>query len=155
MYSAAILAAALMLQPAADSAAVVTESIFLSVMQTPGGEVVRESTRIPYRPGDSCFGWGLRVEPQDRERTFEEVLRLPAPATNFGGDDGTQVEVSPDRTTATVRHNLAAGQTEIESSWCIAPGDPLGAYHIIVYDGSRPIHRFDFDVVQDEAVPVT
>ncbi len=154
MHAAAILAAALMLQPAADSAAVVTESIFISVLRTPGGEVVRESTRIPYRPGDSCFSWGLRIAPQDRERIFEEVLRLPAPATDFGGNGETEVQVSADRSTATVRHTLAAGQSEIEGSWCIAAGDPLGAYQISVTDGARQIHRFDFDVVQDEAVPV-
>ena len=154
MYTAALLAAALMVQPAADGASAVVDSYFVGVLRTPGGEAVTETTNIPYRPGDSCFSWGLRIEPQDRERTFEEVLRLPGPATDFSGDGETQVEVSQDRTSATVQHPLAAGQSEIGGSWCIAPGDPLGEYRITVSDGATVIHSFDFDVVPDQAVPV-
>src|SRR5215208_6780163 len=113
MYTVAMFAAALMIQPAADATSAVVDSYFVGVLRSPGGDAVTETTNIPYRPGDSCFGWGLRIEPQDRERTFEEVLRLPAPATNFGGDGEFEVEVSQDRTSATVQHPLAAGQSEI------------------------------------------
>lgn len=150
---AALLALSLMLQPADRT--VVLESLFVSVLRTPQGEIVRETRQIPYFPGESCFSWVLMIEPQERERQLGEVLQLPAPGTQFGGDTDVEVEVSDDRTRARVEHNLKPGESEVGGSWCIAPGDPLGEYQIIVSDGPNVIHRFDFNVIAGEIAPVT
>ncbi len=35
---------------------------------------------------------------------------------------------------------------ELSNAWCVAEGDPQGAYSISVYTGEKLLHRFDFTV---------
>jgi len=147
-------AALAMLQPAdKDNGTEVTDADFYAT--TRAGDRVEPTDRILYRPGDSCWEWVVYVEPVDRERSFTEVLRLPAPAPDWTSEDTPDfhVQVAPDRPSASVQHGLAAGENEIGGSWCIAAGDPLGDYRITVSEGEREIMRFDFHVVPDEADP--
>ena len=156
MHSLLAFAAMLALQGAdKDAGAEVTDADFYAVMTTPGGDRIEHTDRILYRPGDSCWEWVIDVAPEDRERHFEEVLQLPGPASDWssGETPELEVEVAPDHQSARVDHVLPAGATEFSGSWCIAAGDPLGAYAIRVSDGEQEIMRFDFDVVPDEPDP--
>lgn len=148
-------AALAMPQPDSGHANEVTDADFYAVLTTPAGERIEHTDRILYRPGDSCWEWVVNVEPADRARRFTEVLLLPGPASDFSSDEAPEirVEVAPDRRSARVEHDLSAGENEIGGSWCIAVGDPLGAYAITVSDGDRELMRFDFTVVPDEVDP--
>ena len=155
MHSAFILSALLMVQPSPAPTNVVA-SQFLVYSRSIGEPSVEETTQVPYRPGDSCFDWGLLIEVQFRDRSFTEVMQLPAPASDIGSDDeDVQIHVSTDRTSARVEHDFAAGETELAGNWCVAPGDPLGRYTITVSEGARVLHRFDFEVVPDSEAPET
>jgi hypothetical protein len=126
-----------------------------SVIRDPGGDQIRETNRIPYRPRISCFEWVLEMMPVGRERVFSEVLELPGAATDWTSEDGVPVEVAADGGSATVEHRLAADAGALGGSWCLAPGDPLGTYQVTVREGGRVIHHFDFEIVADRAIADT
>ncbi|MGZ8361360.1 MAG: hypothetical protein ACXWUX_12635 [Allosphingosinicella sp.] len=154
--TAAFLAAALLLQSQpADSGKSTLRARTFSVMQTPDGDLVTETSRIPYRPRASCFAWVLEMLPADGERIFSEVLQLPDAAPDWTSDEGLEVDVSADGRSGAIEHRLPAGESELSSSWCIAPGDPLGAYQVTVREGDRLLHRFDFQIVVDGDVDET
>ena len=138
-----------------DAGDEVTNTDFYTIMTTPAGERVEHSDRILYRPGESCWEWVVTVEPTEKERRFTEMLEMPGTAADWSSDETPEfhVEVEPDHRTARVEHVLPAGESDVSGSWCIAAGDPLGAYAITVSDGDRELTRFDFDVVPDEADP--
>ena len=157
--TALFLAAAALLaqgEPAATDKSILDARTF-SVQRTPDGDAVEESNLVPYRPGISCFEWVMLFEPRDDARDFSEVLELPGASSDWSSDeaDAPAVEVSADGSSGTVAHRLEAGETELGSSWCLAPGDPLGTYHVTVREGGRVIRRFDFRIVVDEDAPDT
>lgn len=151
--TALFLAAFMLLQ--ADSAErdkSVLDARTFAVERSPEGDRITESSRVPYRPGVSCFEWVLLLAPREDARNFRELLELPGVATDWSSvdEEAPPATVSDDGSSATVEHRLEAGQSELGSSWCIAPGDPLGTYHVTVREGDRVIHRFDFQIVVDE-----
>lgn len=107
------------------------------------------TTHIPYEPIMSCYRWVLRVEPQHRLVPLREVFQLPAPAKQWGGVDGdpeSPTSVAGDRSGATTQLLDSIEDGELSNSWCVADGDPQGAYTISVFAGEQLLHRFDFTV---------
>ena len=121
----------------------------VSVSDGEGNERSMEADVVPYLPERACFGWRIRFAEAPPLVRYREVLKLPeAPAFWSGENDAYSPHVySADRTTATTEQ-FAAPDPEgwIESAWCIAEGDPVGAHSIDVYIDDRHVKRFDFEV---------
>jgi hypothetical protein len=108
----------------------------------------RETSVVPLRTGQ-CYGWVIRVTPEERTVTIREVFELPGPG-NWGSSSG-------DRTSA-VSHNgrisvsefqMPLGGGTIMDSWCVAEGDPAGPHRIRVYHGETLLHDFHFTLVPE------
>jgi len=138
------------LNPGQAAAATVEAAEFVvAITDDDGNARSIEADIVPYLPGRACFGWQLRFADAPGVIQYREILKLPeAPAFWSGeGDSYSTHSYSADRTTATTEA-FAAPDAEgwIYSSWCIAPGDPVGAHSIEVYIDDELVRRFDFEV---------
>lgn len=120
----------------------------VSVGDGEGSERSIASTLVPYLPDRACFGWRIRLAEAPPVLRLREVLRLPEPPLFWSGEDD---EYSPhvfsaDRTTATTETFAAPKDGWIESRWCIAEGDPVGAHSIDVFIEGELVRHFDFEV---------
>ena len=108
------------------------------------------TTRVPYQPGRACYAWTIRVRPEQRLVAIREEFVLPAPAREWNSDADGTFTVAPDRRSAV--STLAEGLDDglLTNGWCVADGDPLGAYRIRVYDGETLLGQFDFAVTLGE-----
>lgn len=107
------------------------------------------TTRIPFEPGISCYRWVLRVKPGKQVVPLREILTLPAPAAHWGGVDGdpeSATSLTSDRSVGTTSLLDSIDDGELSNRWCVAEGDPEGAYSIEVHTGDRLLHRFEFTV---------
>ncbi len=136
----ALLAAA---QPA-ESAPTVTGSLFYA--QQNGQTEIRETTTIPLRAGQ-CYGWALRVEPEQRSVAIREVFELPGPG-NWNVGEQTSA-VARNARTAVTQFDAPLGEGLITHGWCVAEGDPTGPHRIRVYHGETMLHEFRFTVVTE------
>ncbi|HYD13330.1 MAG TPA: hypothetical protein VEC11_10830 [Allosphingosinicella sp.] len=137
----ASLAAAM--QPA-EQAPNVTHGIFYA--QENGRPEISETNVIPLRTGQ-CYGWALRVEPEQRSVTIREVFELPAPGNwNVGNQMSA---VARNARTAVTEFEAPLGEGLITHGWCVAEGDPAGPHRIRVYHGETLLHDFRFTVRAD------
>jgi hypothetical protein len=108
----------------------------------------RETTTIPLRAGQ-CYGWALRVEPEERTIPIREVFDLPA-AGNWNSSAETETSaVSGNRRTAVTEFQAPLNQGVITHAWCVADGDPAGPHRIRVYHGDTLLHDFHFTLVTE------
>ena len=98
-------------------------------------KVMPDGAVLPYVVGTSCYGWKVKFTPVDSDVLLEEKLVLPRPPASWGDD--TNATVAADRLSARtpITANNYAGTAA--NTWCVAPGDPRGAYRIVVRHGSR------------------
>ena len=139
-FLALLMAAA---QPA-ERAPTVTHGIFYA--QDSGSSGISETNVIPLRSGQ-CYGWALRVEPEQRSVTIREVFELPAPGNWNVGDQATAV--ARNARTAVTQFEAPLGEGMITHGWCVAEGDPAGPHRIRVYHGESLLHDFRFTVVAE------
>lgn len=106
------------------------------------------STLVPYLPNRACFGWRIRLADAPAVVRVREVLKLPAAPEFWSGEDDpySPHTFSADRTTATTEEFKAPEDGWIESQWCIAEGDPVGAHTIEVFVEDGLVRHFDFEV---------
>jgi hypothetical protein len=108
--------------------------------------VIEETTVIPYRPGQSCFGWAIWVSGGSGDVTVQEEYRLAGPAPNWSADSNSTIHDDRAGATTQLRENLDDGL--LSNEWCITEGDPIGPYAIRVYDGDALLGAFDFEVAE-------
>jgi len=99
---------------------------------------------VPFRVGESCYGWRLSFAPLHNPVVIEEVLVLPGSAGRWTSD--TITTVSPDMTSARTTVHVERGAREASHSWCVADGDPEGDYVYIIYLGDRIVATLPFHV---------
>lgn len=154
-FLAILTGAALAAQPVAEAPApsdappVVADAYMVAIdTRDPAGGIVK-TTRIAHRPGTSCYNWVIAVPPEDRSIAIREEFRLPAPAAEWNSAPEEGLDVAADRRSGVTRFDVSLAEGLITHGWCVAKGDPLGAYRIRVYAGGRLLKQFDFLVVPD------
>jgi len=120
----------------------------VSVGDAEGNERRIASTLVPYLPDQACFGWRIRLGDAPGVVRVREVLKLPAAPAIWSGEDDpySPHTFTADRTTAITEEYQAPEDGWIESQWCIADGDPVGAHAIDVFVDDRLVRHFDFEV---------
>lgn len=113
-----------------------------------GGEQpeLRRTDVIPLRAGQ-CYGWALRVEPEQRTVTIREVFELPGPGNWNTGDQISAV--ARNARTAVTQFAAPLAEGVITHSWCVAEGDPAGGHRIRVYHGETLLREFRFTVTPE------
>ena len=104
-----------------------------------------ETQRVPNIEGQG-YGWIVR-DNIDRPIRWVERLTLPAAPASWGeaGHNSTVV-ISKDRRTATTTVDVVPGNSPIMHFWGVAPGDPVGVYHIQLSIGGTDPVSFEFEV---------
>jgi len=122
---------------------------FVSEVAGPRGIDFKETTRIPYKPGASCYQWALQIQPQRRTARIREVFELPAAAPHWGQAPQEKTEVSPSRASAVTELSVSLADGVLAHGWCVSAGDPPGHYKISVFENDALLHRFEFDVYDE------
>jgi len=98
---------------------------------------------IPYRVGTSCYGWVLYFEPVDGTVELDEILRLPAPATEWNDDVGGSIIADDGQSART--HLEFEGQSGVATNaWCVADGDPEGQYVFTLFFQRKQVGQLPF-----------
>jgi hypothetical protein len=97
---------------------------------------------IPYRVGTSCYGWVLYFEPVDGTVELDEILALPAPAAEWGGDATSTVAEDAQSARTHLRFDGESGVAT--HSWCVAEGDPEGQYVFTVFHRKKKLGQLPF-----------
>lgn len=123
-----------------------------------GEEHFTAATDLPADDGQ-VFGWVVEVETPRSTLRWQEHLRMPGPAGDWG-----DVESDPDVVLSEDgRSALAQGEDLVENGelsrfyWSLASGDPAGAYELDLAIEGRPIAHFVFRVpttVREKAILV-
>src|SRR5688572_26068515 len=125
----------------------ITERELLSVMrEEDGGVTVAPATTIPHVVGRSCYNWVVRFHPVERQVVLTEVLTLPGPAPQWNVTGGETSEVAEDRASASTERRFDGRDGVATGGWCVAEGDPVGAYRFVIRQGGRDVAKFDFTV---------
>jgi hypothetical protein len=100
-----------------------------------------ETTHVPNVVGQS-FGWTATLPPNHDPIPWSEELTAPSAPIIWSGP----ARVSTDRKEAITRGVVAPNETEFSNFWTIVPGDPSGAYKLVVkvYDGT--VAEFAFEL---------
>lgn len=109
------------------------------------------TTRIPNEPDRMCYRWLLMIAPQPGIRRLREQFTLPDTPRQWDGVEGafdSPTLLSKTGRVANTDFYAALDRGEITRHWCVAEGDPLGAYEIEIFDGEKSLHRFKFDMVE-------
>lgn len=141
--------AVLLLSATAVGAATVRviDARLVATMEQPDGSTaVSATTHIPYVVGRSCYTWVVTFTPVPGRAIWTEELVLPGPAATWGVADGRPSRVAPDRAAATTRIPVDLASGVATSGWCVAEGDPIGTYRLVVRDHDREVYRVDFVV---------
>ena len=125
---------------------VVSDSRFFAM--DGGQSELRETSTIPLRTGQ-CYGWALRVEPEERNVSIREVFELPAPGNWNVSAENEASAVSRNQRTAVTEFQAPLGAGVITHSWCVAEGDPAGPHRIRVYHGETLLQDFHFTLVPE------
>lgn len=128
---------------------VVRHALFLAEPAGSGTDEPKITTRIPYRPGESCYRWVLQVKPQIRPVTLTEVFELPSAARQWNTDPLEKTDVSSNKSSATTEFRESLTDGLVTHGWCVAVGDPPGHYKISVFENQKLLHRFEFDVYDE------
>jgi hypothetical protein len=88
----------------------------------PAGGIMRFGPSI-------CYGWVLEFKPINARFVLTETLQLPASAKRWGSTD---VRVNANRSRGVTQINVDGRSGQAEHSWCVADGDPEGAYRFTV-----------------------
>ncbi len=123
-----------------------------------GEEHFAAADELPADDGQ-VFGWVIELETSRHSVHWQEHLRLPGPAADWG-----DVESDPDVVLShDGRSALAQGEELIEDGelsrfyWSLASGDPAGAYELDLAIEGRPVAHFAFRVpntVREKAILV-
>ena len=122
---------------------------YVDIVHGDGTVTTVETLRVPNVVGKSCYRWELRVPPRRGVTAVTEVMILPARPQVWGGVDGTPespTRLSPSRRTATTPLFVPTINGKFGHGWCVAEGDPEGAYLIEVYQGRTRLRTFRFSV---------
>lgn len=131
-------------QPALAQAVVETD--FTITVPNPSGEAIVESTTlVPLNEG-VCYTWHLRVAKAKGDVQVTEIYTLPAAPETWGLSEGSAIEISKDRRTATTPLVLTPEDGWIGNGWCVSKGDPEGDYSFEILAGDRVLHRFEFEL---------
>ena len=134
-------------------AAVVQGTEFDVLMSDGQGNVQTvQSNVVPLIPGTVCYGWRIRLGGGDKLLKITEIFALPAAPKIWSGegDQFSPSKITKDRRTSVTTQFFPMHDGWFGHPWCVAPGDPVGAYTIEVYLGQQLLHEFDFTV---EKVP--
>ncbi len=112
-----------------------------------------QSNRVPFLPGQSCYGWRLRLSDAGKVVSFREVLTLPSDPA-YWPDAPSEFDTTArftDRTTTVTERYVAPEEGWIGNGWCVLEGDPKGAYSVEVSINGVFAQRFDFEVADPPA----
>ncbi|WP_156387297.1 hypothetical protein [Devosia sp. Root105] len=135
-------------------AAEMIDSVFQVTFRYAGEDEVLNDTVVPLLPGNACYNWHVRLAEGAAPKTATETLSLPMPLEDWGTlatdpDDGIDISADAKVATRTFMPELD-GEGWFSHSWCVAPGDPVGAHSIaIAVDGDKLV-TYDFQVVLPE-----
>lgn len=135
-------------------AAEMTDSVFQVTFRYASEDEVLNDTVVPLLPGNACYNWYVRLAEGTAPKTATETLSLPVPLADWGTlltdpDDGIDISADGKVATRTFTPELD-GEGWFSHSWCVAPGDPVGAHSIaIAVDGDKLV-TYDFQVVLPE-----
>ncbi|HTU10577.1 MAG TPA: hypothetical protein VMG08_06715 [Allosphingosinicella sp.] len=130
----------------AEESPVVRDAMFY-VQENEGGQpATRRTIVVPLRTGQ-CYGWALRVEPEERTVSIREVFELPAPGNWNVGDQMSAV--ARNARTAVTQFEAPLSEGVITHGWCVAEGDPAGPHRIRVYHGETLLRDFRFTVTAE------
>lgn len=113
-----------------------------------------QSTRVPFLPGQSCYGWRMRLSDAGKVVNVREVLTLPSDPA-YWPHEASEFDTTAkfrDRTTTITERYVTPEKGWISNGWCVLEGDPKGAYSAEVSIDGQVLQRFDFEV-RDMPVP--
>lgn len=107
-----------------------------------------ESDQVPFLPGQSCYGWRLRLSDAVKVVRFKEVLNAPSDPA-FWPHAPSEFDTTArfrDRTITVTERTIMPEEGWIGNGWCVLEGDPKGAYSVEVSVNGQFAQRFDFEV---------
>ena len=144
LLTMAVFALLALAQPAL--AQTVLDSDFNIDITLPDGEVLRESTTlVPLMPG-ACYNWRLQLGKVKTALDITEVYTLPAAPQSWELGEDSTIVISDDKLSATSSLKITPLDGWIQNGWCVAAGDPEGAYSFDIFSGGTLLHRFAFEV---------
>lgn len=107
-----------------------------------------QSDQVPFLPGQSCYGWRLRLSDAGKVVSFREVLTLPSDPA-YWPHKASEFDITAkfrDRTTTVTERYVTPEEGWVGNGWCVLEGDPKGAYSVEVSIEGQFAQRFDFEV---------
>jgi hypothetical protein len=111
-----------------------------------GDEISYKTNNIPYLINNSCYHWVIHFTPGVGTMEIDEEVQLPAPAPLWGSDPDNPSIISPDKSSAITRRTINLADGMATNGWCVAKGDPKGAYSYTLRYKSEILTRLDFTV---------
>ncbi|MEZ0244084.1 MAG: hypothetical protein ACAH11_11965 [Sphingomonas sp.] len=106
-----------------------------------------DTTRVSRGGPARCYGWMIKVAPQNGRITLREELLLPAVPASMPRVLGNSTILNNGQKTVTqVTLSLADG--ELRHSWCASIDDPLGKHRIDVFFGDSLVKSFTFELIK-------
>jgi hypothetical protein len=97
---------------------------------------------LPFKVGDSCYGWFMFFEPVNAAVELEELLVIPGPAEVWNSDEPSVV--SQDRESARTPLVFDGYNGAAYHAWCVAEGDPEGVYTFVISRAGETLGRLSF-----------
>jgi hypothetical protein len=130
--------------PAAASDVEVLNAEFGLFSNGPFGGGFKVSKTVPVKAGQA-FGWRIYLKTNKRSVHFREVFELPRPPKIWGAPAGQ--EVSADRKTSIIEHDVPVSSGFVQNIWSVAPGDPCGdsMIHVFIEGSEAATFHFSFE----------
>lgn len=135
-------------------AAEMVDSVFQVTFRYAGDDEVLNDTVVPLLPGNACYNWYVRLGEDSAPKSATETLSLPVALADWGTlatdpDDGIDISTDGKVATRTFAPELDE-EGWFSHSWCVAPGDPVGAHSIAIAVDGKELVTYDFQVVLPE-----
>jgi hypothetical protein len=107
-----------------------------------------ESDFVPLIPDKSCYSWEIQLDTELISVPTKEILILPETPKMWGREEGAEggQTLHHDNKISIVDKDIKVVDGIIDSSWCVAEGDPIGDYRIEVYIKGVLAESFSFVV---------
>jgi hypothetical protein len=128
---------------------IIKSSFYVGIRNSKDEEFVwTESKFVPSIPDNTCYKWEIILDTELPSIPISEIFIMPETPKVWSSDEGAEGKqtLHHDNKISVVEEYIKVEGGIIESTWCVAEGDPIGNHKIEVYIKGVLAESFSFVV---------